>query len=366
MVFERLASVTKLGRAASKLYSIFRALVADRRPKLAYVGGWLGKRNLGDEALLAATRKLFPGFDLLPFEGDRATQYLARHSTLFRAGLLAGGTLIAQNRWWLSITESFLQFCPNLAVFGTGVEDASFWPGETTVGDWVPVLRHCSFVGVRGPISAELLSSAGLENVEVVGDPVLAFAMNEINPNPIPKTIGLNIGVSDRRVWGSERQVCDQVSRLARVARESGWTVRWFAVWPKDLRITQEAASNSGTTACITTIYEDHAKFLNRVRSMSVFVGMKLHATILATCALTPSIMLEYRPKCRDYMASIGQEDVTFKTDSFRAEEIWEVVQTCHNDRLERAKSLARTIHALRDKQQQLAASVARQLESNV
>jgi polysaccharide pyruvyl transferase WcaK-like protein len=85
---------------------------------------------------------------------------------------------------------------------------------------------------------------------------------------------------------------------------------------------------------------------------------MKLHATVLATCALTPSIMLEYRPKCRDYMQSIGQDRFTFKTDSLRAGEIWEIVREWGRDRLSAAASLAEAIHSRQEKQRAAAERV--------
>jgi polysaccharide pyruvyl transferase WcaK-like protein len=47
---------------------------------------------------------------------------------------------------------------------------------------------------------------------------------------------------------------------------------------------------------------------------MSAFIGMKLHSVILAMCAHVPSIMLEYRPKALDFMASVGLEQFNVRT----------------------------------------------------
>jgi polysaccharide pyruvyl transferase WcaK-like protein len=91
---------------------------------------------------------------------------------------------------------------------------------------------------------------------------------------------------------------------------------------------------------------------------------MKLHATVLATCALTPSIMLEYRPKCRDYMESIGQGRFTFKTSDFRAGELWEIVEEWNRRRPAAAAALASLIHARKASQHAAAARTTELLKS--
>lgn len=229
----------------------------------------------------------------------------------------------------------------------------------------MPLLQRCRFIGVRGHTSAELLAESGMDQVEVVGDPVLAFASGDINPSPIPNTIGLNIGTSDGRIWGNEERVCDEAASLARIAKKAGWSVKWFVVWPKDLEITLRAALSSDTAGEIHIICDDRKDFMERVRPLSAFVGMKLHATVLATCALTPSIMLEYRPKCRDYMRSIGQETLTFRTDTFRAEEIWEIVRFWNSHHHEAALTLSEGIRPLQEKQRAFARKVATHLAAN-
>lgn len=216
---------------------------------------------------------------------------------------------------------------------------------------WKVLLEKCQYVGVRGPLSAELLIDAGLKNVEVIGDPVIAYADNELGHSHDLNSIGLNIGQSHGAVWGNENTICSEYAKLARLARDANWCVKWFVVWPHDLNITQKAANDSNTSEFIYEIYDDPKAYLELVRPLSTFVGMKLHATILATCAYVPSIMLEYRPKCRDYMKSIGQDNATFRTDEFKATHIWEIVRTWNSQRYEKAKILFESINSLRIKQ---------------
>lgn len=354
-------SISKAVKALGQGSLLVRSLLLDGRRPVAYVGGWLGKRNLGDDALLAAYGKLFPALNFVHFDGGRVARKLARHFPRLRSGVLAGGTIIGQESTWLEVARAFLEIHPELIVFGSGVEEPSFWSGELSLESWKPVLEQCRFIGVRGPLSAELLGDIGLKSVQIVGDPVLAFALEDVNTAPIPDSVGLNFGMSDGKVWGDEGRICREMTALAKTARESGWRVEWFVVWPRDLEITRQAAEASGTPQHIHLIYEDHALFIRQVRRLSVFVGMKLHATVLATCALTPSVMLEYRPKCRDYMQSICQEEFSFKTDFFRAGAVWEILTGWNQRRHVAAVDLASAMHA-RQATQRTSAGAASEL----
>jgi polysaccharide pyruvyl transferase WcaK-like protein len=135
--------------------------------------------------------------------------------------------------------------------------------------------------------------------------------------------------------------------------------VVWFVVWPKDLAATENAAKESGTGSHVHAIYVDHAKYLDLASECSVFVGMKLHAVVLATCAAVPSIMLEYRPKCRDYMESIQQEHLCERVDRFTADGVWEQVLRMHSEREGYARRMMEGIIRLRTLQQQRARSIS-------
>jgi len=44
-------------------------------------------------------------------------------------------------------------------------------------------------------------------------------------------------------------------------------------------------------------------------------VAERLHAAVLAAAVGTPFVALEYRPKVRDFAASVGFEEYTLRTD---------------------------------------------------
>ncbi len=307
--------------------------IATRRLNAAYVGGWLGSQNLGDEALLPAYRMLFPDLQLTPYLEGRLPSLLWRLTPRRIGGILAGGTLIAQKATWLDTARAWQRSDSPLAVFGTGVADTAFWPGGAPLQEWMPVLSRCCGIWVRGPLSAAALRNAGIPDVKVCGDPVLAFARKEPPARPPgPPTLGLNIGVRDLRMWGDHDTVRDVAIHIAQTARNDGWIVEWFSVTPRDTPIVRSAAEASQCPA-VHCVYRDPFRFIELAGRLTAFVGMKLHATLLATCAAVPSIMLEYDPKCRDYMESISHGHATHRTDSLDAAAIWRQLAPWHASR---------------------------------
>ncbi len=339
------------------------------RPRVAYVGGWLEHNNLGDEALLNSYKVLFPGISLYPMEGCREDATLARITRAFHSAVLAGGTIINKNNNCLARAQRMLDIAKHRFVFGTGVADPAFWQGRrhrsgdlwaNSLSPWRDVLGQCEYVGVRGPLSYRTLTDAGVEKVEVIGDPVLAFADCSQGAGYQEKTLGLNVGTCGGHLWGdNEESVFRGVIELASLARNAGWKVVWFVVWPKDYPVTESAARESGTGAHIHAIYTDHEQYLSLVSQSSVFVGLKLHAVVLAACGGVPSIMLEYRPKCRDFMESIRQGHLCERVDRFKPRSILDRVLEISQNRERYASDLAEAILQLRTVQRQRAREIA-------
>jgi len=320
-------------------------------PRLAYIGGVYDLHNLGDEALYDATKILFHKCSVLKFPRKQRLVNIAKLLPLVHYAVLAGGTLVNREEIWLQLMTEYMEICPYFFVFGSGVAHPSFW--KDSLKEWKPILEKCDYVGVRGPLSAELLTDIGIANVDVVGDPVLVFAPNNWKNCDlyIPNSIGLNIGWDRITQWGEPEKIYAECVKLATFARRAGWKVRWFAVWPPDLAITRKLAKISGTEDEIYEIYSNASEYIELVKPLSVFVGTRLHSAVLATCAYVPSIMLEYRPKCRDYMMSIGQEDYTIRTDKFKAEDVWDIVIDWNSKRESLSEALYQSIKPLRDKQ---------------
>jgi polysaccharide pyruvyl transferase WcaK-like protein len=347
----------------------FRNNLGAKKQGLAYVGGWLGKKNIGDEALFDAVKNLFSEFSLWHFDGSRTIATLLDRFPLTSNGLFAGGTLINRCAEHFQVADRFLRAGRKLYIFGTGVADPDFWEGradfQSTMNDWKELLNRCGYVGVRGPRSAELLADAGVRNVEVVGDPVIAFADEEPALEIEPNSIGFNIGYNHGNQWGDERLLPEEFLALAKLAKQANWSIKWFVVFPRDLEITEQLALATGTQDNIVCIYQDAKAYMKEVRSMSTFIGMKLHATMLATCTHVPSVMLEYDPKCLDFMKSIGQGASVIRTDRFAAVRAWDLLQGMNAGRRSHSQAIHKGIHSLQQFQLSKSRAVAELLNSN-
>lgn len=354
-------------KVVKKNIRFIRQILTAKSPAIAYVAGWHGHQNLGDEAVYNALKQLFYPAGFIDYVPGLISKFLMTklHSPKF--ALLAGGTRIGIKTAAMLTTRQCFELCPHSIVFGAGVEDLclnddKFAPAQQQqrkemLMRWKAVLEKCDYIGVRGPMSVQSLVDIGMTPPEIIGDPALFFAEDRISPysSSRPDTLGLNIGMD---MWNDQNSTADQYIQLAQTAKKSGWHVKWFVVWPKDLTLTKKLAAQSDTADDINEIYEDCHLYLDTVRSVTVFVGMKLHSVILATCAYVPSIILEYQPKCRDYMQSIGQENSVIKISSFQAEKIWEIARGWSSDRQKISESLFQAIRPLRERQLFRAAEV--------
>lgn len=330
-----------------------------KNPRLIYVAGVHSLLdNLGDRSLFNSYSKLFRDYSMIeyPIAGGRAVYYPVKWLRPTPVSILAGGTLI--NRISTKSTEDCLKLTGNLFVFGTGVAQKYFWNDRPNVIDysdrWAEVLSKSKYVGVRGPLSKSRLEEMGVKNVQIVGDPVISYSLpkESLTLPWLPKNIGLNLGVSRGDVWGTETDICNEYIKLANILKTSGWRVQWFVVWPDDFEITKHAARESNTEEEIYCFYSDTLGYIEKVRKLHMFLGLKLHAVVLSTCAYVPSIMIEYRPKCLDYMLSIDNSDWLIRSDMMNAEEIWSMVENYKDQRKELSEQLYTKISNLKNIQQ--------------
>jgi polysaccharide pyruvyl transferase WcaK-like protein len=239
--------------------------------------------------------------------------------------LLGGGTLIGRSPHYLSSLRAFES--RRKIVFGTGVEDPAFWRAmgeDCRVEEWARWIEDADYVSVRGEDSAALLRQWGVRtDVHVVGDPALYFhrASEPASATGQQRHIGLNVGTMRALLWGQdESRVHDAIVSAGRELQNEGWGLRLFCVWRNDYAATMSAARALGIPdRDVVVSYVDVESTLDEMASLAAFVGVKLHSVVLAACAGIPSVMVEYRPKCREFMRSLGQERWVVRSDEVSA-----------------------------------------------
>jgi len=88
-------------------------------------------------------------------------------------------------------------------------------------------------------------------------------------------------------------------------------------------------------------------KFLDKVESFDLLVAVKLHASVLASTANVPCVVLEYQPKCRDFAASIDWEHYTIRTNALTADKLIDKIGVLIDELPSAKKRLFRNVSRL-------------------
>jgi hypothetical protein len=291
--------------------------------------GYLGETdsgNLGDEAMYLAFRRIFRyAANAWPLHwAQRVHRKLVGSERFFRFLCVGGGTLLF--REVPSVVPDCVTHSIPLYTFGTGVRDPEFWRSLPPT----KVLRGEGAV-VRGFHSQSILAAYGVAS-KVVGDPALLLSGGAPVAPPRQRVLGINIGHSFGRVWGGDDSLyLERVACMAELLISRGWRFRLFSVWHGDDETVRELARRLRTSVISChAVHRDPFAYMRLVATCDVLVGMKLHAVVLAYCQSVPSIMLEYRPKCRDFMATMGAETRCFRCDQVEAQDLAEAVESCY------------------------------------
>ena len=273
--------------------------------------GWTGKYNLGDEVMLGALRQLMPWADIRT-EGEAG-----------KLLLLGGGTLINRFTYlkWLMHRDT-----PRAerAVIGTGVASPEYWGLREEPKRWIDWLQTCVYVGVRGPHSYDVLREWGFKGeMEVCGDSALLIERPP-HAEKVPGRIVAAPAWTKGELWGgSDESVVGALSSATSLWLEEGREVAWLSSSPDDdgqvLKIMERV--EHGVLPFVQG-YSDHQAALHLIASADVVVGERLHACILAAAVGTPFVPIEYRPKLRDFAASVDAEHLVIRTDQISGQEL--------------------------------------------
>lgn len=275
-----------------------------KRPSVRYVG-WTGRNNLGDEAMFEAISARFSWADVSP---DASAPDVV---------MLGGGTLI--NRGYLKRLRPFDSPRRERVIFGTGVANPSYWgePKEN-ISEWVAFIESCLFTGVRGPISAEVLADWGVRTpVEVIGDPALSLTPSA-GVAPVDGRVVVCPAWARGLLWGEDdAEVISAFAGLVRRLRDEGHDVWALSAFPGDDRHIIDMMRQAGEPNLPYLAAHDNPQpALDLLASADLVVAERLHGAVLAAAVATVPVMVEYRPKLRDFARSVGLEELVIRTDS--------------------------------------------------
>lgn len=327
--------------------------------RFAYVG-WVGFGNLGDDAIAEALLG-----ELRPDEVVYAAhtmkdlrRALGRGGAGDRHLLLGGGTAIGRRNWRMVLNAAGVTQARRRPWFmiGAGVEDPSFsgrnsFSGRDELRRWRRTLSRFDRVTVRGPRSAELLADVGVE-ARVVGDPALLLEPAEgPGADGTRGALGVCLGFGDD-LWGhAPRRVLDAVTETALRHTASGREVRLLVMNDEDDVAAQhivDAVDGRYPGSASKHRVGTGAEFFAALDGCHTLVSQRLHGAVLAAAAGVPVIALEYQPKCRDFMASIGQEDLSLRCDTVSADLLTDAMERLDSSRFARVEQIALAVKSYR------------------
>ena len=270
----------------NSLFEIFRYVVA-KRPSAFYIG-WVGYNNLGDEAILQATKKAFSPVSVVyrrPLSCKRFQNIIDKRKS--NLTILGGGTQIGENspiEWFRYGLDKF----SNGVVFGTGVTPVDGADVPSWLIEWSEVLSKCIYVGVRGSDSAKTLKLVNVD-ADILGDTACLLSKDFGYWNPKIKKIGINIGQSGGHVYGTENEIVKNMVQIIKYLLFNGYEIEFFCVWPDDIKITELTAIHSGIKKPVILRNYDNVEDFFRGVYYSPEYSFRSN-TVLRYCLQEPSL----------------------------------------------------------------------------
>jgi Polysaccharide pyruvyl transferase len=186
---------------------------------------WRWHGNLGDDMIWAAQE------DMLGKTLD-----LGQYQHAPQAVLVGGGTFVPKYPQHPELVRLSREF--PTAFFGTGIGDPLFW-GTDHIKAWLEILGNAQFIGVRGPLSQDLLESWGLprNRIEWIGDPALYFAREEPRGDLHPFTgrLAVNLGITYGQIYGfNEEELEKTIVFILKELVRIGWSITLVCAWEPD------------------------------------------------------------------------------------------------------------------------------------
>ena len=325
--------------------------------KILYVG-WLGFDNLGDELMYDVFKEVCdqyfnPGSVTIPYIPMKKTYNVKDYDVV----VLGGGSLLLQS-YYINILYQAVQLKKKVIIWGTGTDRLPKYSLKTLLdkndkkSDYIPekdrrrlkrIIQHASYVGVRGPLTYNLLKKMDLltPKVKISGDPGFLLSRNlggqKKDKKNVKKTIGINWGTTFNNIYGSnEAHVEDEMVKVARDFIQKGYRIYIYSMWSEDIEPCKRLYNklNDKQHVTLSTRILNQNQLMDVLKNFSFTINFKLHANIISYAANTPFIAIGYRFKIYDFAHSIGLPNLVVDTESkMLKQDILRIEQYIHENR---------------------------------
>lgn len=302
------------------------------------ISGYIGFRNAGDEAILAAiTRdlKVFcPEVEITVLSRDPArTQRIHGVRAVNRFDpwsvfreiaatdlLISGGGSLLQDvtssrslYYYLSIIFLAQRLGKKVALYANGFGPITRSYNRALV---TRVLDTVDLITLRDETSGEEVSKLALRRARVVVTADPTFSLEPAEPGRIDAILAAEgvptdrplAGVAVRRwkSWDHYRSVIAETADT--LARKHGTGILFIPMeTPGDVGVAEEIAGDMKSPASILRGEYLAAEYLGIIGRLSLLLGMRLHSLIFAARQGVPMVGLTYDPKVENFLRSLGQ-----------------------------------------------------------
>ena len=260
-----------------------------------------------------------------------------------------------------------------LGMFNCGCGPVNTPTGKRMLREIVDMM---DFVTVRDKGSLEVLHDIGVTNpnilltadaaLNVVGAPdsrAIAI-LRELGVDHGEEILGININkymdtwavasdptINGGKVMGREKFINTYAQALSSVAKELNVRLLFVCTQHHDIEITKDLMNRLDTgirSSLISNRLFSHYELISVLGKLDLLFSMRLHASILATSGLTPTIGLAFQPKNLHYFETLGMTQYMMYFNDFSVDNLIAHILRGWADRPKMRKHLEKVIPSLR------------------
>jgi len=288
-------------------------------PRIITYCGFTDNRNIGDMALFLANRRLFPKYNLLGEGHDKSSDI-----NLFGGGTHYPYALRRGSQGSIRRRQS------NFAI-GLGVHDPGGSRRFGLLTRWAMRRWSFNYLGVRGYRSQEICALNGVR-AEVTGDTALFFERSQPPHRPqglaAISVVGKPMG--HERI-GSREVVFNEMVDCCHTLIAMGMKLMLVPFSRDDVpwmeRMSKELDSPPFLNFWTPDIDSNLDGFFAELEKCDLLIGERLHSVVLAAALGIPFISIAYKPKCFDFVNSIGLDRYLIKSNRAVSSEMIRLVR---------------------------------------
>lgn len=355
---------------------------------------WINHHQLADEAMYLVHKQIFSEYELIPHWNPHkdVSDDIENDITLFGGGDTLPGWIKASK-----IKKGKLNYC-----LGIGIQNPFFHNRKWDKMDFRNMLDRLGIVGnmrgfvnkitrgrlrlnrfhitdqdfekirkigfnrigVRGPLSQEVLQQYGISS-DIVGDTALYLKPTTYQYKKSYK-IAINILTPNYQKWTrSSNYIKEIISFCNSISDKYRFVI--LPTYIGDLEISRKISSqikNSNMIDFTTNI--DVQGILNEISTCDLLIGERFHSNVFSACCFVPFISLEYNPKKQDLVRSLGLEEFNIRIDKLTKTKLEELFSKIINNDKNVINHLRRGVNNLRNKMKDFVALIKSDIENKL